>query len=360
MSITFNGEPSNPSIGSALTNSSFELPNTPISHHQPDSSFPDLFFNDDGLIRQNLVRDYILADLDSLPKPDYHIIIDGFVYWSATNEYLVMKQETLLKGLLIAEVVFAVLGSKRGNDVYIARIEKRLEGLHGIKTLFGLGKIHALWVDLTCDPSFFGYSITKAWNCLSPNWNRIHSWFRKLFGIDYIGFFRVYEAFNDPSGKAYGYPHIHVLLFFSKKPFIHNKKVSAKWHAFTKTRLVRNLGGAINYLIKYLLKGFTDSRFVLTPAMLWLFRKRTFGISRNLINLIQVSMHNSNLIQMTLNGKVAFTTEIYQIGIFSEVELQRQIDIQSKSGLKIRGKWYLKLDFTPEKVPMDRLYAPEL
>jgi len=109
-----------------------------------------------------------------------------------------------------------------------------------------------------------------------------------------------------------------------------------------------------------MLKGFTDSKFVLTPAMLWLHRKRTFGISRNLINLIQVSMHNSNQVQMNLLGKPAYSKDIYQIGMFSEVELQRQSDLRSKSGLKIRGSWYLVLDFTPEKVPMDKLYAPDL
>jgi len=203
LSTTFNGESVCSSSRSAIESSSSIKSNTPISLHQTDLELPDCFFTDEGLIRLNLVRDYILADLDSLPKSEYHIIPDSYVYWNKTNEYLVMKEETLLCNQLIAEVVYAVKGSKRGNDVYIARIKKRLEGLHGIKTVFGLGKIHALWVDLTCDPSFYDFSITKAWDCLSPEWNRLNSWFRKIFGDDYIGFFRVYEAFNDPSGKAY-------------------------------------------------------------------------------------------------------------------------------------------------------------
>ncbi len=126
--------------------------------------------------------------------------------------------------------------------------------------------------------------------------------------------------------------------------------IAERWGAHTKTKKVRSVVGSINYLIKYLAKSFMEERYMLTPAMLWINNMRSYGLSKNLIDLIQGSMHISNgdsqKISTTLQGEESEWGGFKLIGIFSREALHRQA-IERGSQVEVRG-WAIELDFMPE------------
>ena len=74
-------------------------------------------------------------------------------------------------------------------------------------------------------------------------------------------------------------------------------------------------------------------------------RKRSFGVSRSLFNLIH-HLRNSNARQKTLDGKNDETENFDFLGIFSQPNLQ-EIGELHQSEVPIMG-WYVVLDFDPE------------
>lgn len=292
--------------------------------------------NEVGRVRQKPAQSYFYSYLDRIIN--FSAPIDVYIKWKNENDYLVLQKQIDLKNGTIERITFGVKCSKRGNNVYIDRLIKRLEGLYDIGKVVGKGKVYASFLTLTCDPSQYGYSKVSAWEDFSKRWNRIISWMRKLYE-GFIGFFRVYESTKK------GYPHIHAILFFDRKTFLPKKKLDSLWKSWTWIKSCRNVKGSVGYLIKYLEKGFTEKTHMLTPTLLWLFRKQSFGVSKAIFHLIQATMHNSNLFQITLDGKQAYDIKIIVIGIFSDDELRE------KSGglLKMEG-WerYIELDFLPE------------
>lgn len=249
---------------------------------------------------------------------NFESLIETQDRWKNETDYLVLlKQTNLPSGLTIDKEVIAVKCSKRGNDVYVRRILDRLEGLENIEKLSTKGEVYGLFLTLTTDPSKYELSKIEAWEDISEKWNRLNSWIRKKYD-SFIGFFRVYESTKK------GYPHIHAILFFDRKVFIPQDKLQRLWKAFVWIKPCRNVKGSINYLVKYLHKGFTERSHAITPSMLWVFHKQSFGVSNAIFHLIQATMHNSNFIQMNLFGEVAYDIEIIVIGIFSDYELREK------------------------------------
>ena len=75
----------------------------------------------------------------------------------------------------------------------------------------------------------------------------------------------------------------------------------------------------IKYVTKYLLKSNSETQtHVLTFALCWLFRKRSFAVSGDLYDVIQTSIGHRRLIQTNLmGGEVALNVVWVFIGIFS-------------------------------------------
>ena len=231
------------------------------------------------------------ADVDQLVK--------GFVEWSTYKEYLIFRREnryTLEKSWR------AVLASKRGNEIYAQRLRKRL------KSLYNIPEVHAfdlkdrslrkttsiLFVTLTYHRD---RALQGAWGDCGIDDNRFMASMRKRFGE--ISVIRSFEAQRD------GFPHIHLLLFFHEYEFeafyyggrwrIHDKgEVEAKWPwGFVDVQAVSSLRSGISYVVKYLNKvhlsiveAGSDSKMVLTLAMLSIFRKRAFSISGSFKSII--------------------------------------------------------------------------
>lgn len=294
-----------------------------------------------GRVRLNTARDYLGDVLDD--REDLTIVSRAYDRWREEIDYLVLRHN-YRRDLSDKESkegkIFAVKCAKRGNDVYAKlRIHKKLSGLYDISSLVKSGEIHASFLTLTCDPSHYGGSRILAWNDLSLKWNKFISRIRKTVPC-FEGFFRVYEATKN------GFPHIHVLLFWSRPKYLDKELLDSSWGAWTWIEKVKNVNNAIGYLIKYLAKGFMDKEHLLTPAILWLLKKRSYGVSGNLFHLIQ-HMHNSNPMQKTLSGAADLTENFEVIGIYSQEKLQEMAVLQ-RSHMHIAG-WYIILDFSPEE-----------
>jgi len=80
----------------------------------------------------------------SYAKPDLEKIIDAFIYWSKFVEYLIFRKQNIYT---YQNEYKAVKASKRGNDVYAWRLDKRL------KNLYNLPKIEFLILGIDVESS---------------------------------------------------------------------------------------------------------------------------------------------------------------------------------------------------------------
>ena len=318
-----------------------------------ESSFPPtedkkMYYDSRGKIRQKLARAILEGELE---RENFEELKTTYDKWRNEIEYLVLSESSkkdLRDIFLVRRRIFGVKCSKRGNDIYIKkRILKRLRPLLEVESLLKEGEIHALFLTLTCDPSKYN-GRGDAWRDFGVRWNRLISWIRRKrqdnyydYSKRYIGFFRVFESTKK------GYPHIHAILFFKNNVFIPNTKINEIWGAYTWVEKVRNVKGAIKYLIKYLEKSFIEKDHLLTPSILWMFGLRSFGVSSSLFYLIQHLLHNSNRKQKTLTFENADITRIHYHGIYTGDELIKEArEINSLVQYRV-GRWYISLDFYP-------------
>jgi hypothetical protein len=229
--------------------------------------------------------------------------------------------------------VYAVKCAKRGNDVYRSRVESRFAGLRRYceNIVFfnpkdrGKKVTRALWVTLTYDTKRCLYG--EAWDNIGAEFNRFMSYVRRKFGK--VSSCRVFESFEN------GYPHIHCILVFSEHSFsvfrdskgqfrIREKWIIAQgWHRNVDVKGMGSIGGGLNYLKKYLLKGIdlenADSKGLKTLVLCWAYRKRAFSVSgqfrKALFDLITY-LHNSNkkMVQTRLVGKSLVPEKFFLIG----------------------------------------------
>ena len=159
--------------------------------------------------------------------------------------------------------------AKRGNDVYVSRVESRLYGLgfHVPNVDFDFEKkpyTNILFITLTYDTKRCSFDV--AWRNIAREFNLWRANIRKKFGP--FSVFRCFEAFEN------GYPHIHLIAIFKEKYFkvfkSYEKGKDGKmhkvwlidekeffepyWHSWTKIKAVYNLKGGLNYLKKYITK----------------------------------------------------------------------------------------------------------
>jgi len=293
--------------------------------------------------RLKVARKYFLP----LTQEKISLLKDVFKYWRNFTEYLVIEAENQFNG---KKKHFAMKCSKRGNDVYGKKLESRLGFLKYGKNIeffkvtdFSTNKkvtTKLLWITLTYDSK--RCSLNNAWINFMNEFNLwITNLRNKYGGVWYVSF---PQAFPDPKGDAYGYPHMHLILYFEDVDFTvfptfkENKKgkhklvfriketfeikAQGKWHSFIDVKALSSMKGVLNYARKYcqnVAYGESDEA-VLNNAITWLFKKKSFNVSgkfRENYNEFINSMCNSKTIfQKRLDGGIIPEWKFKLVGIY--------------------------------------------
>lgn len=304
------------------------------------------FYREEGLLtlegkpRLSCARSYFLDQRNM----DLEGLVEYFLTWVNYNEYMVLQKQTF-DGKTFDKKTIAVKCSKRGNDVYKYRVRKRFSFLSTLenKILFDWEnkalknhKSSCLFVTLTFNPALC--EIYEAWELrIGREYNSWITNLRNKFG-------RI-EAIRTFEGYENGYPHIHVVLLFGDVEFntfkttnhgkdiwrIQEKEVFEHgWKSFVDVQAVKDLKGGLWYLSKHILKNQIIEgdplrskdlyKYYLTLALNWVYRKRSFSISKGFLDLMN-SMHNSNSrgsVQVTLEGVPVIIDVVWVcLGVFS-------------------------------------------
>jgi hypothetical protein len=269
-----------------------------------------------------------------LEQPSVPLLNEVFKFWQNYAEYLVLKGENVVSG---EKLFLAVKCSKRGNDVFARRLERKLgffKSVKGVKLFdpkdFGADRsvyTNLLWVTLTYDSK--RCSLSDAWKNCMGEYNKFITNLRNEYGkIDVLRFI---QPFDDDTGDAYGYPHFHLVLLFKEAKFdvfphmeenedgalqlryrIQQRdeiKAQGKWHSFVDILALSSVGATVNYCRKYAQNVCYGSseKAILTSAMLWVHRKQTFcmskGFRENFVEFIRAMQGSKTFnIQTTLEG----------------------------------------------------------
>ena len=267
----------------------------------------------------------------SRDEVDLKFVVDSFREWSSYPEWLVFCGEHKHTG----EMRFkAVKSAKRGNDIYAWRIKKRmaelLEALPDVEFFnprdrSSRHKTKALFVTLTLARN---QRLDLAWEGIGEAYNRFMARMRRRYGR--VHGFRVFEAQKD------GTPHIHAMLVFETAEFetfhfngiwrIQGKRENLEdlWpHGYSDYEGLGGVRSGFRYLTKYLakihrvlgpetspgasrsggelagdprareLRDLQYSSSELTLPLMWIFKRRAFGVSKGFIDLI-LEVTNSN------------------------------------------------------------------
>jgi len=293
-------------------------------------SFQDGLYDVEHKPRLAYARSYFLGYSDR--DPDLEGVTQFYVEWREFNEYLVVQKQTdnLRREGEIDKEAIAVKCSKRGNDVYWWRVWKRIRKLYDLKaeTLFdphsNVKFSNVVFATLTYDVKHA--SISEAWESEGKDVNTWIRNLRKKFGR--ISYFRSLEA------SMRGYPHIHILMIFHDYEFkvieirrkyriLEKEEFEKSWHSFVDVQAIRRFREGVRYVTKYLTKTKKDSKTqVLTLALRWLFRKRSFAISGDLYDVMELSITHKKIIQTNLMGEQVTLSVVWVfIGIFSAEKL---------------------------------------
>jgi len=298
----------------------------------------------------------------SYDKPDLRAVKEYFVEWSKFDEYLIFRKENVYTS---KKEWKAVKAAKRGNDVYAWRLKKRLEHLKSIpdvnffnyKDRSRRHKTGAMFVTLTYKRD---ERLDVIWDEVGSDYNRWITGLRRKFGkIDVL---RAWEAHGD------GYPHIHCVLLFEEtefETFFYNGKwrilrrddISRNWHfGFVDVLALSSIRAGVSYVVKYLTKAHraliekkADKKHVLTLALMWIFKKRAFSVSRGFSELIkkmscklkslgQVDLEGNSIYRWVLVGFWAGSLEVW----FKKLSYREFFSMYSSSSFTKRfkdGKW---------------------
>ena len=301
-------------------------------------SQPTLF--EAGKPRLAYARSYFL---DSDAPLDVKSLIGFYKSWRDFKEFLVLQRQVEREDGGVDRETIAVKCAKRGNDVYWNRTEKRLNRILDSKRERSwdphqtIKETNVLLVTLTYGPK--RCSIREAWETIGTDYHKWITNLRNKFGR--ITCFRTFEAY------ASGYPHIHCSLIFQDHKFRAFRRYSWKerkviwrikekheferaYHSFVDVRAIRTFAGSLHYVTKYLTKSYYEDPALkdldrsirqLTLAMCWLFRKKSFAMSKDLlesIRLLCVGEISKRWGQMTLDNLEV--TWVF-LGVFSAEEL---------------------------------------
>lgn len=266
----------------------------------------------------------------SYDKPNLDKIITAFIYWSKYVEYLIFRKENIYT---YEKQYKAVKAAKRGNDVYSWRLDKRLRNLFELpqseffnyKDRSRMQSTRAVFVTLTYTRH---ERLDVLWEEVGKDFNRWISAMRRRYNK--ISIIRCWESHMD------GYPHIHCVILFHEcefQTFFHN----GKWRITKKREMeglwgwgysdffaLYSLGAGVGYVLKYvtkvnnaLLAEKMDRKLVLSLALMWIFRKRAFSVSKDFGLFLVEGKDDSPRGQVDLEGESIYRW--YLVGFWADV-----------------------------------------
>lgn len=260
----------------------------------------DYFKNDAGFFRWSKIRDAYhkgLIDIDKVrdlyvkwrDDPEYYTV-DGFDVWGDYGNISPYGK-----------------CAKRGNDVYKHRIKEKFSKLDNLPpinfTEIFDGHTPMIFVTLTVDEK--KYTLDEAWDEFPKKFHEFESSLRQDDDFGDFVRLRVWEAHES------GYPHCHAAYFFKHRMFLtfqHKRKKDGKiihliqnkyndrLHHYWKmgisvdVQAVTDTAGAFSEVKKYVTKTVFTKKGDLTNAMLCLFRKQQYSISKDFIETIWGSL----------------------------------------------------------------------
>lgn len=324
-----------------------ETASTP--REDPQRLFRSLgLLNERGSPRLNVAQGYFNRAEN---EEDLDLLEQLYVFWRDEPEFLVLRSLQVNPRSMASEWSYvAVKSSKRGNDVYIRRVKRRLDWLSSMENVtffspsdFQAGKkvySQALWLTLTYDTK--RCSRAQAMERIGHEWNRFLSAVRSKFKGG-VSVFRSWET----SGQ--GYPHVHACLFFKEARFsvfqhlaendrkeLHlqyrieeKEQLASLWHSHVDVQAISSTKKLFNYMRKYQTKTLMASdspKGCRTMSILWLNRKRSFSVSgdfRARISDLIHTLHNSKmeLRQSRLDGSLQEPSVWEFVGVFSGKEM---------------------------------------
>jgi len=257
----------------------------------------DYFKNDKGFIRWSLIREAYhnrILDVDD--------VVSLYRNWRDQSEYFLMDGFDVWGTYHLSAYGKC---SKRGNDVYKHRVNEKFEVLDRLPSLnfsevFPDNRTPMLFVTLTVDTKL--YSLDEAWKNISDELHSFETKLRQEYG-DFVKF-RVWESHKS------GYPHSHIAYYFKKRLFItfphkrkkdgvivhriptkHRDKINSFWGMShnvngVDVQAVVSTSGAMSEIKKYVTKSIFNEKGDKTNAMLCLYRKQQYAISKDFVEVI--------------------------------------------------------------------------
>lgn len=287
-----------------------------------------------GLIRLAKVRD----SLHQISQDGIDVVQGLFLDWVQQPEYLLLRGTNFESG---EQKFIGVKCSKRGNDVFNSRLDGKLGFLERLRLdkqyFFSISDFspnkrvvaRVLWITLTWDSKLC--SLHQAWENVESDFNRWITNLRNHYGK--ISVWKHPQAFPDPQGQAYGFPHLHMVLIFHETDFsvfpsfdvgangqeelnfrIHEKyelEAQGNWHSFIDVKAINSIGALANYCRKHAHgthnvvaeDGSINEGALLNSAITWFYGKQTYSMSRDfrgqLLEFIE-PLHDSKAFQGTL------------------------------------------------------------
>jgi len=294
-----------------------------------------LMVNEYGCLRWSLIRSSYYANL--INEND---VVEKYKEWKNTTEFLVLKGKRKVEipsltpegsGKVSYHTFYKFLkAAKRGNDVYRKMVQQKFNVLNKIEPITFFDRewktksTSLLFITLTygrkacndCGKHFkkslrvcpycrsthiHDVSISEAWENIGTDFNRFVSNLKKQYGK--ISILRTWEAH-----KSFD-PHIHGVIAFHDHDFPvfvqktidkngnvvykyripdnDNKIITGYWHSPNiDIQGVANTQEAVNEVSKYITKDLCSDKGNKTAAMLSLFNKQSYSISKNFVEFI--------------------------------------------------------------------------
>jgi hypothetical protein len=290
------------------------------------SLFGQEFKNSYGSIRWTKVREQFF--LGSIVLCDS---VDLYREWMKDDEYLILRgtkegTQERLNGDDIKTDSFVyrfVKASKRGNDVYQYLVKKRLKPLNDLpdvtffKDNWGEKTTNLLFLTLTDDTKRCDEA--TAWKNIGKEFHLFCAKLRQEYGD--IEYFRTWESTGNFR------PHIHIDIAFKDKSFpvfLHTNedghrsfriptfekdKISSFWHSHVDVQGVSNTKDAIKELTKYITKDLCSDKGHKTNAMICLFRKQSYAVTKGFVSLVKNSF-----------AKITEENSVGDVGIFDLIK----------------------------------------
>lgn len=309
-----------------------------------------------GNPRLAIARNFFLP----LQQEDIPLLLEAFEFWQSYDEYGLIEGENTVTG---NKLYLAVKCSKRGNDVFAARLRHKLGFLRKWSNVkfFDVKdfnthkavKTRLLWVTLTYDSK--RCSLSEAWSNCMVEYNKWITNLRNKYGkIDVLRFI---QPFPSENGAAYGYPHFHLVLLFKEADFevfprlettkenetalvyrIKDKyelEAQGKWHSFVDVKALSSARAVSNYVLKYAenVAYGESSKALINSAVLWLYRKQTYSLSGS----FRLRYHDLMRAKQVSKAQSTLEGDVLDDWVWSWKGLR------SSSVLGLHGEWFVEL-----------------